>query len=311
MERYNIEIYERYLNLKNSGKAIDDLDNNDLWKIFEYFTCIKLTKKFKRKFYEYDDIDLDFKENNKLSRSDTGIDCCDLDNTIVQCKLREKSLTWKDCATFFASQMIFCSKEKKPIIRWNNLIIARNAECILSKNLACRAELFNDIKYKRDELIKFCETLIKNPPKYPVVKNIEIILRDYQKECIKLITQQQKNVVISLPTGTGKNIVIMHSFKDNLKYLILVPTIILMEQINKEIIKYKPELKNQIQLIGDGNDNFNKDKGITICVYNSIHKIDTAFSNFEKIFVDEEGAMKKFEFCIAWEEFINDYKKYL
>jgi len=33
------------------------------------------------------------------SRNDTGIDCSDLDNSIVQCKLRKNSLTWKECGT--------------------------------------------------------------------------------------------------------------------------------------------------------------------------------------------------------------------
>ena len=39
---YAINIYERYGDLKNSNKT--EFDNNDLWKIFEYFICIKLTK---------------------------------------------------------------------------------------------------------------------------------------------------------------------------------------------------------------------------------------------------------------------------
>ena len=52
-----------------------------------------------------------------MSRNDTGIGCCDLDNTIVQCKLRKNTLTWKECSTFFGSQVIFCPELKKPIVR--------------------------------------------------------------------------------------------------------------------------------------------------------------------------------------------------
>ena len=37
--RYIINIYERYSDLKNSNKT--EFDNNDLWKIFEYYCCIK------------------------------------------------------------------------------------------------------------------------------------------------------------------------------------------------------------------------------------------------------------------------------
>ena len=79
MEHYNkyiINIFERYTDLKNSNKQ--EFDNNDLWKIFEYYSCIKLTEEYKKQFYEYNDIDPTFKEINKMTRNDTGIDCCDV-----------------------------------------------------------------------------------------------------------------------------------------------------------------------------------------------------------------------------------------
>jgi len=113
-ELYNIYIYEKYKELKNSGKI---LDNNDLWKIFEWFSCIKLSEKYKRSFYEYSDIDPTFKEDNQMSQNDTGIDCCDLLDTITQCKLRKDTLSLRDCSTFFASQTIFSEEQNKTIIR--------------------------------------------------------------------------------------------------------------------------------------------------------------------------------------------------
>ena len=75
--KYLINIYERYSDLKKSNKI--EFDNNDLWKIFEYYSCIKLSEEYKKIFYEYDDIDPNFKELNNMSRNDTGIDCCDLE----------------------------------------------------------------------------------------------------------------------------------------------------------------------------------------------------------------------------------------
>lgn len=75
--KYLINIFERYSNLKNSNK--NEFDNNDLCKIFEYYSCIKLTNEYNKQFYEYDDIEPEFKELNKMSRNDTGIDCCDLE----------------------------------------------------------------------------------------------------------------------------------------------------------------------------------------------------------------------------------------
>ena len=116
---YKNNIYERYKDLKNSNKI--EFDNNDLWKIFEYYSCIKLTEEYGKQFYEYNDIDPDFKEVNKMSRNDTGIDCCDLENTIVQCKLRKKSLVYLECTSFFASSNIFSKELNKKIIRYENI----------------------------------------------------------------------------------------------------------------------------------------------------------------------------------------------
>ena len=142
--KYLINIFERYTDLKKSNKQ--EFDNNDLWKIFEYYSCLKLSEEYNKSFYEYDDIDPTFKEINKMSRNDTGIDCCDLNNTIVQCKLRKNTLTWKECSTFFGSQNIYCSELKKSIVRWDNLIITRNTDCTLSEHLLERKELFIDCK---------------------------------------------------------------------------------------------------------------------------------------------------------------------
>src|SRR5579872_5319584 len=74
---YNNNIYERYKDLLDSGKTSDGMTNNDLWKIFEYYSCIKLSQQFGKRFYEYDDIDPDFKELNGMTHNDTGIDASD------------------------------------------------------------------------------------------------------------------------------------------------------------------------------------------------------------------------------------------
>lgn len=288
--KYIINIYERYLDLKNSNKQV--FDNYDLSKIFEYYSCLKLTDEYKKQFYEYDDIDPTFKEDNQMSRNDTGIDCSDLDKTIVQCKLRKTSLTWTECSTFFASQNLFNNELNKATVRWNNLIITRNSDSTLSDNLLVRRRLFIDKPYDRQEMVQFCENLVANPPAYPIVTN-DFTLRDYQIESINMIKQNKKNVIVNLPTGTGKNSVIIYSFEDNKKYLILVPRIILMDQLQDEIIKHKPLFKNKIQLIGDSNNTFVSNKNITICVFNSVSLIESHCSTFEKIYVDEAHHINK------------------
>ena len=200
---YLINIFERYTDLKNSIKQ--EFDNNDLCKIFEYYSCIRLSEEYQRPFYEYNDIQPGFKEANKMSRNDTGIDCCDLLNTIVQCKLRKNTLTWRECATFFGSQVIFSNEIQKPIIRWENLILTRNTECGISKNLIERKELFVDKPYKKEELLKFCENLLKNPPNYPAF-NDNFKLRYYQIETINMVKESKNNVIINLPTGRKSEI---------------------------------------------------------------------------------------------------------
>jgi len=283
--QYQIYIYERYKDLIASGKTVETMTNDDLWKIFEYFTCIKLAEELKTPIYEYNDIPPEFKEANNMTKMDTGIDCCDLNETIVQCKLRAHYVNLRDCATFLAKQVIFCEKTQRKIIRWPNLILARSKEAKLSDNLQHEAKLFTDKPYSREEILNYCKHLIAKPPKYPVELQTKYILRDYQISAIASITENT-NAIISMPTGCGKNVVIIHYILQNIgkKYLILVPRIILMYQLEAEFLKIAPELKNKIQLIGDSNNIF-KECDITICVYNSVNI--AANAKFDKIFVDE------------------------
>jgi superfamily II DNA or RNA helicase len=283
--RYQSYILDRFIDLKNSGKQ--SFNNFDLAKIFEFFSAIKLSEEFNDTFLEYNDIDPTFKEDNYMSKNDTGIDLSNLKDSIVQCKLRKKYLGWEECGTFFASQNTFDETLNQHVIKWKKLIITRNSESSLSDNLYHHRKRFLDKTYPINDIINYCEELVKNPPKEIVEKiNEQFELRDYQKEAIDVI-KNNKNSIINLPTGTGKNMIIIHSFEKNKKYLILVPRIILMEQLKTEIIKYKPELKNKIQLIGDGNNEYNDKKNITICVYNSVSIIEPFAKSFDKIYIDE------------------------
>ena len=291
IKRYNVLIYKRFKDLLKSKKS-KDLNNNDICKIFEYYICIKLSQEHNTTFYEFSDIDPDFKEQNQLSKNDTGIDCCNLIDTIVQCKLRKDNLSWGECSTFFGSQNIFDEKINEPIIRWKKLIIARNNDSNLARNLRFKKQLFIDKTYDKKEIIKYCENLVASPPTI-ANKNDLCEVRDYQKECIDLIMKNKENLIISLPTGTGKNFIIVNSLLKDKKYLILVPRIILMEQIQAEIIKHNSDFEEDIQLIGDGNNKYDKNIDITICVYNSVKLIEKYFEKFHTIFVDEAHHIDK------------------
>ena len=48
--KYKLYIYERYNDLLKLGKTNEMLNNYDLAKIFEYYSCIKLTEEFKQHF---------------------------------------------------------------------------------------------------------------------------------------------------------------------------------------------------------------------------------------------------------------------
>jgi ERCC4-related helicase len=286
-DRYKNYIYFRYNELKRSGK-LDALTNNDinkdLSKLFEYYSCLKLTDIYKQEFYMYDDIDSTFKEDNQMTQNDSGIDLCNMIDTIVQCKLRKNNLRWGECGTFFASQNTVV--DGVHIVRWKKLIITRNSDCGLSRNLSdkLRFKHFIDISFDIEEILAYCENL-----KYTPLNNVDpinnIILHDYQLEAIDVI-KNNKNSIIWLPTGTGKNMIIINSLLPNKKYLILVPIIYLMEQLKDCIDQYKPELSDDVQLIGDNRVTTN-DKNITICVYNSVRLVIKHPEEYEKIFIDE------------------------
>ena len=133
-------------------------------------------------------------------------------DTFGQCKLRDNTLSWKECSTFFASQNVYCEEKDETIIKWKKLIITRNQNSKLSENLRHKNKLFLDKTYDKQEIIKYCEELKKNLPIIKTKKEKNII-RDYQKEAIQLIKNMKKNLIINLPTGTGKNFIIARSLK--------------------------------------------------------------------------------------------------
>ena len=288
---YNPRILTRWLALVNSDKQT--FDNKELAKIFELYTCVKLTELYGTAFYEYGDIVPNFKEVRKMSRNDTGIDVCNLDDTIVQCKLRSNSLTYKECATFFASA-INTNEDNELCISWKKLFIVRNSDSTLSPNLANK-KTYTDITFDKEEMFEYCKQL-----QCPTHDEIETHTfsyqpRKYQDECKKLIKDNPlQNIVVALPTGSGKNSIIINSIIPTQQSLVLVPTIILMHQLYNDFKKYKPELTSFLQRIGDGNNVYDKQYKITICVYNSIVKIpDDALKYMDRIYVDEAHRINK------------------
>ena len=63
--------------------------------------------------------------------------------------------------------------------------------------------MFTEKKYNKEDIIKYCNDLIKNPPKYPIIKQNKLELRDYQIECKDLIINNKQNIVIQSPRSSG------------------------------------------------------------------------------------------------------------
>ena len=292
VDKYKFKLSELFVDLVKNKKYELNSDgkitynNNDLWRMFEYYTCIKLSEEYSRPFYMYSDIPNDFKEANKMSRIDTGIDCCDMVDTIVQCKLRCESITLHDCSTFFTAQNSWDETTREVKVKWKNLIVSRNINSKFSTNFVDKRR-FIDKPYSIDDMLKYCEGLSGQLIQLPKIQQTPFVLRDYQKECIELIKTSGKNLIINLPTGTGKNSVISYSIDLANKYLILVPRIILMEQLKTELIKCSDKFEKQIQFIGGSYGLFEPSIQITICVYNSIEIIEPYAHTFHKIFIDE------------------------
>jgi superfamily II DNA or RNA helicase len=267
------------------SKSGNYLNNKKLSECFETYSCIQLIQKYNKLFHQYKDIPSDFKEENQMTQNDTGIDICDMKDTIVQSKMYSKntSLRWEKLSTFFGSQNI-SNQEGETIIRWRKMIITRLDESHFSSNMKTRMKLFQDITYNREEFIEYLQNTLINPP---IIPN-KIKKRNphpYQIHCKKLIQENEKNIILNIPTGGGKNYIATISLLPNKKYLFLVPRKFLLHQIKDDINSEHPRFT--VQILGDGNTKFSEDIDITICVYNSIDKIKCTFDKFKKIFIDE------------------------
>ena len=71
--------------------------------------------------------------------------------------------------------------------------------------------IYEDENGKPDQYCSSCA----NPPEIPI-DNMTVELRDYQNEAIWLIkdANAEENVILDLPTRTGKNIIIQASYED-------------------------------------------------------------------------------------------------
>ena len=70
---YNKVIYNLIQNYEN----ITERNFIELALAFEYYSAIILSNEYNKQLYHYNCLDLVYKEENNLSKRDTGIDLCD------------------------------------------------------------------------------------------------------------------------------------------------------------------------------------------------------------------------------------------
>jgi superfamily II DNA or RNA helicase len=366
------------------NKALGDNQHRVTYynRMFEYYTSLQLMERDQREYFVYEEMDGTMTDRLGLPARDQGIDVCDVQETIVQCKLRNRNISWRDVATFMASQNAYCEETGATIVRWPQMILARNSDVGMTSQLGFYKNRFQDlpisekkmledlgemfdeevkaeseevkaeseeVKAESEEVKAESEEVKEDPgeevkeepeedvkagpkPEEPEEEEVkeepgdseepeeepgdsedtdeepeeelnpledgtntilidadngkEFTLRDYQKEAINLIRDSDTNVVIDLPTGTGKNVIISYSLDEDFRQLILVPRVILMDQMAETLNRHRPELV--VQKIGGGyTRKINSETQVVICVYNSYPLIRKTVADFDMFFIDE------------------------
>ena len=111
-----------------------------------------------------------------------------------------------------------------------------------------------------------------------ICDNEDMILYNWQKECLEKWDKNNRRGIVNVFTGGGKTILALAAaaklrdeYKDNLHIRIVVPTIALAKQWKKELISFFPEMEFERNAIGFyyGTLKNSPDREVTIYVINS------------------------------------------
>ena len=124
-------------------------------KVFEMFVAERMATERGVPFWLWEDVPHEIKAARGLVRRDLGIDVTDGATTIVQCKLRARYITWRECATFFGCNLGYTDGAYKAV--WRHLVLARNACSKLSPNFTAMAVNLGpfDAPIGMDEFVAF------------------------------------------------------------------------------------------------------------------------------------------------------------
>jgi hypothetical protein len=265
-------------------------------KAFEMFVADRLSTSGQR-FLLWEDLDAATKEVRGLTKADAGVDVTDGATTLVQCKLRARYLTWRECATFFASAVSFADGAYH--VPWRSLTLARNACCKLSRTLAelgssrpfdFPVELSEFRAYAQECLAEH-ESAQAAEPRQTQAQAQE--LRDYQVEAIALCAKETTApAYVVLPTGCGKSLVmaLVAAGSIECRVLIFVPLVVLLEQFIEVLLANGCEAL----AVGGGHECTAGEVSaarVVVCVYNSAHKVDA--TTFKIVLIDEAHCVRR------------------
>jgi len=148
-----------------------------------------------------------------------------------------------------------------------------------------------DLEY--DETLELAnECSIAEVEEFAKTLNLPFEPRDYQCEAVAHCIRESRAMILS-PTASGKSLIIylLTQFYQEHKALIVVPTVSLVHQMNKDFIDYGYKQENK--LITAGVDKENISENITITTWQSIYKMPKKwFDQFDVVVGDEAHLFK-------------------
>ena len=305
MEQH-IQRYTKYINEALQKVDIDTATYKEhLHKVFEWYGCIILSRQSDTTVLCWEDVPADLREEKCMSR-DMGIDAFDIvGKCMIQMKLYHGTISWRALSTFLACHHDFMD---------HKMILYRNTESHVCDKIAdyIKKKIVEDRTVTDAEFRKECKRIQKLKIKTtPPIEKKEI--RPYQQDAKQMIEQAHErkcNLILCLPTGTGKTWVVLdyHLEHRDETTMILVPTRVLLQQWNDTC----KELGIQTYLV-DSNHHRDLKKyngeSIVICVYDSYKNIHEEIYRWKRIVADEAHHIFKPERYMETEDDYDDFSE--
>ncbi len=171
---------------------------------------------------------------------------------------------------------------------------------------------FEIVKYLKNSDLDFVDDVADFIPS-PVFQMRDLVLRDYQQRAVQNWEKSSMRGCVVLPTGAGKTAIGIHAIqKVNASTLVVVPTIDLMEQWEKNISKYlsisSPHSLQNVRIgkLGGGEDDL---QAITVATYDSAYLRASFIGNqFKLIIFDEVHHLPAPGYRSIAEQFVAPYR---